>query len=341
MQPSIDPSAFVATGAVVVGAVSLGCRSSIWFNTVLRGDSAPITVGPDSNIQDGTIVHVDEGQPAIVGARVTVGHRAIVHGCLIEDECLIGMGAIVLSGARIGSGSLVGAGALVREGQVVPPGSLVLGAPSRVAGVVDPNHREAIRRGASHYVELSRTYLMRGFGRGLPYVAREVGLPGGDRGPMRFVEWEQLLNVLAEGPGWVGRQLESRDPAAWNASPGVGRWSASELVSHLCDIEREIYLPRLERMLGEEEPEIPDVAVESWAQTRGYGDRDARSALDAWGEARRLLWARLASLGRAQWTRVGFHSVRGPLSLGQMVRDWVEHDLAHRRQIVDALGDRR
>jgi carbonic anhydrase/acetyltransferase-like protein (isoleucine patch superfamily) len=157
-RPEIDPTAFVAAGAVVVGNVRLGPRSSVWFQCVLRGDSAPISVGEDTNIQDGSVVHVDEGQPARIGARVTVGHRAIVHGCVIEDECLIGMGAVILTGARIGSGSVVGAAALVCEGQQVPAGSLVLGVPARVAGVVTEAHREAIRRGWTHYVDLAQHY---------------------------------------------------------------------------------------------------------------------------------------------------------------------------------------
>ncbi len=160
----IDPSAFVALGAVVVGDVELGARSSVWFNTVVRGDSAPVTVGEETNLQDLCVIHEDEGLPAVIGARVTVGHRAILHGCVIEDDCLVGMGAIVLSGARIGGGSLIGAGALVREGMVVPPGSLVIGMPARVVGAVGPRHREAIRNGAEHYVALAQSYREQGFG---------------------------------------------------------------------------------------------------------------------------------------------------------------------------------
>ena len=161
----LDPTAFIAPDAVVVGEVRMGPRSSAWFHTVLRGDSAPIEVGEETNIQDNAVVHVDEGQPARIGSRVTIGHLAIVHGCVIEDECLVGMGSVVLSGARIGRGSLIGAAALVLEGQVVPPGSLVLGAPARIVGQVNESQSEAIRRGAAHYVELSRSYMHRGFGR--------------------------------------------------------------------------------------------------------------------------------------------------------------------------------
>lgn len=167
----IDPGVFLAEGAIVVGDVSIGPGSSVWFHTVVRGDTAPITIGAGTNLQDLTMVHVDEDEPAVVGARVTVGHRAIIHGCRIEDDVLIGMGAIVLSGARIGAGSLIGAGALVRERQVIPPGSLVLGAPARVVGAVTAAHRAAIARGAAHYQALAKSYIERGYGR--PYPAAE------------------------------------------------------------------------------------------------------------------------------------------------------------------------
>jgi len=164
----IDPSVFLAPGAIVCGDVRIGAHSSVWFHTVMRGDTDRIEIGAHTNVQDLTMVHVDEGCPAIVGDRVTIGHRAIIHGCVIEDDCLIGMGAIVLSGARIGAGSLIGAGALVRERQVIPPGSLVLGAPGRVAGEVQPAHREAIARGAVHYEALAREYLAQEFGQPIP-----------------------------------------------------------------------------------------------------------------------------------------------------------------------------
>jgi carbonic anhydrase/acetyltransferase-like protein (isoleucine patch superfamily) len=160
----LDASVFIAHGAVVVGDVSIGRGSSVWFNAVVRGDTDRIEIGEDTNIQDLTVVHVDEGQPALLGNRITVGHRAVIHGCRIEDDCLIGMGAVVLSGASIGTGSLVGAGALVREGEKVPPGSLVVGAPARVVGPVRDAHREAILRGATHYAALARSYIERGLG---------------------------------------------------------------------------------------------------------------------------------------------------------------------------------
>ena len=154
----IDPSAFLARGVVVVGDVSLGPDSSVWYNSVLRGDIEAIRVGASTNIQDLSVLHTDAGQPCVVGDRVTVGHRAILHGCTIGDDCLIGMGAIVLSGAKIGAGSVVGAGALVREGQEIPPGSLVVGVPGRVLRPVDDATRARHEQGWRHYVETARRH---------------------------------------------------------------------------------------------------------------------------------------------------------------------------------------
>jgi carbonic anhydrase/acetyltransferase-like protein (isoleucine patch superfamily) len=135
-----------------MGDVTLGPRASVWYGAVLRGDMDRIVVGEASNLQDGAIVHVDEGQPAVIGAYVGVGHRAILHGCTVEDECLIGMGSVLLNGVVIGGGSVVAAGAVVLEGTVVPPGSLVLGVPARVARPVDEALRARIRGTWRHYV---------------------------------------------------------------------------------------------------------------------------------------------------------------------------------------------
>ncbi|MDX1394104.1 MAG: gamma carbonic anhydrase family protein [Gemmatimonadota bacterium] len=136
-HPTIDATAFIAGSADVVGDVTVGPESSIWYGCVLRGDIAPIVVGARTNIQDLTVVHVDRDTPTRIGDDVGVGHRAIIHGCVIEDRCLIGMGAIVLSHARIGAGSVIAAGALVTEGVEVPPHSLVVGVPGRVVRPVD------------------------------------------------------------------------------------------------------------------------------------------------------------------------------------------------------------
>lgn len=154
----IDPTAFVAPGAWVMGEVTLGPQASVWYATVLRGDMDRIVVGADSNLQDGVVVHVDEGWPALIGARVGVGHRAVIHGCSVEDDCLIGMGSVLLNGAVIGAGSVVAAGAVVREGMVVPGGSLVMGVPGRVVRPVDAALRARARGTVEHYLALARRH---------------------------------------------------------------------------------------------------------------------------------------------------------------------------------------
>jgi carbonic anhydrase/acetyltransferase-like protein (isoleucine patch superfamily) len=130
--PSLDPDSFVAAGARIVGEVRLEAGVSIWYNCVLRADLAAIRVGPNTNLQDGTLVHVETARPCLIADHVTVGHGAILHACTVESGCLIGMGAIVLSGAVIGRGSVIAAGALVRENARVEPFSLMAGVPARV-----------------------------------------------------------------------------------------------------------------------------------------------------------------------------------------------------------------
>lgn len=136
----------------MLGDVTLGARASVWYGCVLRGDMDRIVVGEATNVQDGTIVHVDTGRPALIGARVGIGHRAIIHGCEIEDECLIGMGSILLNGARVGTGSVIAAGAVVPEGAVIPAGSLVMGVPGRVVRAVDTALRARIAGTWQHYL---------------------------------------------------------------------------------------------------------------------------------------------------------------------------------------------
>ena len=135
-----------------MGDVTLGPRASVWYGCVLRADMDRIVVGEATNIQDGSVVHVDEGKPALIGARVGVGHRVVLHGCTVEDDCLIGMGSVLLNGVHVGTGSVVAAGAVVREGMVVPPGSLVMGVPARVVRPVDDALRGRIRETWQHYV---------------------------------------------------------------------------------------------------------------------------------------------------------------------------------------------
>ena len=149
---------FIHEHAIVIGDVILGHLASVWPTAVIRGDTDRISIGAESNIQDGAVLHADPGAPCRIGARVTVGHRAIVHGATIEDDCLIGMGAIVLNRAVIGSGSLIGAGSVVPEGMVVPPGSVVLGVPAKVVKKVDAAARARIAHGAATYVELAKRH---------------------------------------------------------------------------------------------------------------------------------------------------------------------------------------
>lgn len=157
--PRIAPSAFVADSADVIGDVEIGENASVWFQSVLRGDIEPIRVGAHSNIQDGTIVHTMETWPVVVGEWVTVGHRAVLHGCTIEDHCLIGMGAVLLNNVRVGEGSIVAAGALVVENTVIPPGSLYVGSPARLRRQLTDADRGFIDIHAAHYLQYKETYL--------------------------------------------------------------------------------------------------------------------------------------------------------------------------------------
>ena len=157
-MPIIHPTSFIHSTATVCGNVTLGARVSVWANAVIRGDSDTIEVGEDSNIQDGTVVHVDEGVPTKIGKRVGIGHRAIIHGATIEDDCLIAMGAILLNGVHVGTGSIVGAGAVCKEGMRIPPNSLVLGVPGRITRETTLEERERIARTVESYLEMQQRY---------------------------------------------------------------------------------------------------------------------------------------------------------------------------------------
>lgn len=151
VAPQIDPTAWVAPTAVLVGNVIVGPLANIWFGAVLRGDNEPIVVGEGSNIQENSVLHTDMGSPLTIGANCTIGHKAMLHGCVVEDGSLIGMGATVLNGARIGAGSLIGACALVTENKVIPPGSLVMGSPAKVVRELDDAAKARLLKSAEGY----------------------------------------------------------------------------------------------------------------------------------------------------------------------------------------------
>ena len=157
-QPKIHGTAFIAPGADVIGAVTVGENASVWHQCVARGDINRIRIGARSNVQDGTIIHVSDDFEAVIGEAVSVGHRAIIHACEIGDETLVGMGAIVMDGAVIGPRCVVGAGSLVTKGTVVPEGSLVVGSPARVVRALTAEERAQNARLAAKYVEIARRY---------------------------------------------------------------------------------------------------------------------------------------------------------------------------------------
>lgn len=156
--PAIDPSAWVADSATVIGHVRLAARTSIWFGSILRGDTEWITVGEGSNVQESCVLHTDHGYPLELAARVTVGHQAMLHGCTVGEGSLIGIQAVVLNGARIGRSSLVGAGSLVTEGKVFPDGVLIMGSPAKVVRELTPEQIAGLERSAAHYQANARRF---------------------------------------------------------------------------------------------------------------------------------------------------------------------------------------
>ncbi len=152
LTPDISDSAWVADNAQVIGDVHMASDSSVWFSSVVRGDTATIRIGEGTNIQDGSVLHADVGIPLTIGKHVTVGHMVQLHGCTIGDESLVGIGAIVLNGAKIGKNCLVGAGSLVTEGKEFPDGSMILGSPAKVVRQLTLEQIEGLRRSAQHYV---------------------------------------------------------------------------------------------------------------------------------------------------------------------------------------------
>jgi carbonic anhydrase/acetyltransferase-like protein (isoleucine patch superfamily) len=158
LTPHLAPGAWTSPSADLIGDVRLGARASVWFGAVLRGDNTPLILGEETNFQDGAVGHSDADAPLTIGARVTIGHQAILHGCTIGDDCLVGMGARVLNHAVIGQGCLVGAGALVTEGKSFEPGMLIVGSPARAVRPLSDEERAMLRLSASHYADKAAHY---------------------------------------------------------------------------------------------------------------------------------------------------------------------------------------
>jgi carbonic anhydrase/acetyltransferase-like protein (isoleucine patch superfamily) len=158
LAPTLAHGAWAAPSADLIGDVRLGARASVWFGAVIRADNTPILIGEESNLQDGAVGHSDPGAPLTIGARVTIGHQAVVHGCTIADDCLIGMGAQILNGAVLGPECLVGAGALITEGKTFAAGSLIVGAPARMVRLLTDEEKAAIRVSAAHYAQKAARY---------------------------------------------------------------------------------------------------------------------------------------------------------------------------------------
>ncbi|MDO8769040.1 MAG: gamma carbonic anhydrase family protein [Burkholderiaceae bacterium] len=156
--PQIAPSAWVADSAQVIGNVVLGADASVWFGTVIRGDTETIRIGRGTNIQDASVLHADIGKPLTIGDNVTVGHQVMLHGCTIGDESLIGIGAVVLNGAKIGKNCLVGAGALVTEGKEFADGSMIIGSPAKVVRQLTPEQIEGLKSSAQHYIDNAKRF---------------------------------------------------------------------------------------------------------------------------------------------------------------------------------------
>ena len=159
LTPQLGEGAWTAPSADLIGDVRLGARASVWFAAVIRADNTPIIVGDESNIQDGAVCHSDAGFPLTIGARVTIGHQAILHGCTVHDDCLIGMGARILNGAVIASECIVGAGALVTEGKSFEGGSLIVGSPARAIRAITSEEKQMLRLSAAHYSSKASHYL--------------------------------------------------------------------------------------------------------------------------------------------------------------------------------------
>lgn len=158
VRPTVADDAYIAETAVLIGRIEVHEQASVWWHAVLRGDNEPIVVGPESNVQDNSVLHTDPGFPLLIGRRVTVGHSVVLHGCQIGDETLIGMGSVVMNGAKIGKHCLIGARALITEGKEIPEGSLVMGSPAKVIRLLTEAERAGLKKGAAIYVERGTRY---------------------------------------------------------------------------------------------------------------------------------------------------------------------------------------
>jgi carbonic anhydrase/acetyltransferase-like protein (isoleucine patch superfamily) len=158
-SPNIADDAFIAESADLMGAITIHSQASIWFGAVLRGDTEPIVIGPQSNIQDGSVLHTDPGFPLSIGQGVTVGHKAVLHGCTIDDYSLVGIGAIILNGVKIGKHCLIGAGTLITENKTIPDGSLVIGSPGSVHRLLNDQEITALHHNAKIYITRASDYL--------------------------------------------------------------------------------------------------------------------------------------------------------------------------------------
>ncbi len=156
--PAIDPSAYVTDSATLIGKVTVGAMASVWFGVTARGDNEMITIGENSNVQEGTVMHTDMGYPLTLGSNVTIGHQAMLHGCTVGDGSLIGIQAVILNGAKIGKGCLVGAGALVTEGKEFPDHSLIIGTPAKVVRTLSPEEVAKLQDSAAHYAARGQRY---------------------------------------------------------------------------------------------------------------------------------------------------------------------------------------
>jgi carbonic anhydrase/acetyltransferase-like protein (isoleucine patch superfamily) len=327
MKLEVHPSAFIAPGVVVVGDVTLGPRSSVWFGTVLRGDMDVIRIGEESNVQDNSVLHVDCGYPTTVGRRVVIGHRAVVHGATVGDGALVGMGAVVLNGAVIGAGSLVAAGALVGENKEFEERSLIVGIPGRAIGKVSDEMAESIIRGADHYVALSRTYLARGIGSPHPAATQPAYLGRG------FAVVDELaighvLATLAASPGALAAALAGVEEAALDRPGPAGRPTLRWLVREWLWEVDELWGPRLERLLTEDSPEL---APPSASEPPPVPDVETAVKRLAVAQARHL--DALRDLPSTGWHSGGTVVDDGPVTVMEHLRRWTARDGFYLRRL--------